>query len=153
MDDIAELLHDPDFETSFTVKIASGHRDDSGEWVETVTDEQRLGVIQPASKSDTQYLTEGDKTQTAIKVWSTEYFSTSDSRVPKLGDIITWHTSVYRIVNVKDWSQYGYWQALAVETKDDDFDSFGFKNNDHAKPLAETDDKSIGGYWVRADNE
>lgn len=148
MDDIAELLHDPDFETSFTVKIASGHRDDSGEWVETVTDEQRLGVVQPASRGDTQYLTEGDKSRVAIKVWSTEYFSASDSRVPKLGDIITWHGNTYRIVNVKDWSQYDYWQALAVETRDDDFDSFGFKTDDYAQSLAETDDKSIGGYWV-----
>lgn len=117
MDDIAELIHDPDFETSFTVKIASGVRQDDGSYTEILTEHNRLGVVQPASRGDTQYLTEGDKSRVAIKVWSTEYFSTSDSRVPKLGDIITWHGNQYRIVNVKDWSQYDYWQALAVETR------------------------------------
>ena len=115
MNDMSELLLDPDFVTDFVVKVASGYRERGGKWIETLLLEDRRGVIQPASPRDTQYLAEGDKSRQVIKIWSAEYLSTSDERVPKLGDKITWHDDEHRIVHVKDWSQYGYWQALAVQ--------------------------------------
>lgn len=119
MNDMSELLTDPDFVTDFTVFIAGGHYERGGVWVETLTPENRRGVIQPAAPKDTQYLVDGDKSRQVIKVWSSEYLSTSDERVPKLGDKLTWHGDEHRIVHVKDWSQYGYWQALAVQVVTD----------------------------------
>lgn len=115
MNDMSELLLDPDFVTDFKVKTTSGHRVRGGQWVETAIVVDRHGVIQPAAPKDTQFLPEGDRSRQAIKVYSNEYLSTSDERVPKLGDKITWHDDEHRIVSVKDWSQYGYWQALAVQ--------------------------------------
>lgn len=115
MNDMSDILSDPDFVTDFIVNVASGTRVRGGAWVETLTPYARRGVIQPASPRDTQYLVDGDKSRQVIKIWSSEYLSTSDERVPKLGDKITWHGDEHRIVHVKDWSQYGYWQALAVQ--------------------------------------
>jgi len=115
MEDMSELLTDPDFVTDFVVSITSGERVRGGAWVETIITEDRQGVIQPASQKDTQYLAEGDRSRQSIKIWSADYLSTSDSQLPKLGDKITWHDDIHRIVSVKDWSQYGYWQALAVQ--------------------------------------
>ena len=31
------------------------------------------------------------------------------------GDLIDWHQQKYQVVEVMDWSQYGYWYALAVQ--------------------------------------
>lgn len=115
MNDIVELLHDPDFATDFIFKIAGGERLDSGEFVESVTCHKKRGVIQPASHKDTEYLVDGDKYRRAIKIWLSEYISAADKRAPQLGDIIEWNCSEFRVVSNKDWSQYGYWQAVAVE--------------------------------------
>lgn len=119
MNDMSELLTDPDFVTDFIVQVAGGERVRGGEFVETLTQEERRGVVQPAAPKDTQYLADGDKSRQVIKIWSAEYLSTSDERVPKLGDKIIWHDDEHRIVHVKDWSQYGYWQALAVQVVTD----------------------------------
>ena len=115
---MTELLNDPDFVTDFVLKIAGGDRLADGRFVEKVTCHNKSGVIQPAPSKETQYLTEGDRYRHAIKIWSCEYLSAVDSRVPQLGDILGWHCADYRIVSVKDWSEYGYWQAMAVQLLD-----------------------------------
>lgn len=115
MNDMSELLLDLDFVTDFVIQVASGARVRGAAWVETLLSEDRRGVIQPASQKDTEFLAEGDRSRQAIKIWSAEYLSASDERVPKLGDKILWHGDTHRIVSVKDWSQYSYWQALAVQ--------------------------------------
>lgn len=115
MEDMIELLSDPDFVTDFVLGISVGKRTDGGKWVEGEEYHKKEGVIQPAPSKDTQYLEDGDKNRLAIKIWSCEYLSAADRHAPQLGDIIEWHCERFRIVNVKDWSQYGYWQAVAVQ--------------------------------------
>lgn len=118
MNDVSELLRDPDFVTDFVLSISSTSRHDDGSLIESVDNQKKRGVIQPAPSKDTQFLLEGDKHRQAIKVWSDEYLSTVDKRVPQLGDVICWHCSTFRVTSVKDWSQYGYWQAIAVQLLD-----------------------------------
>lgn len=120
MIDMIELLNDPDFTTDFILKIAGGKRLDNGKFIEGFTCYNRNGVIQPAPQKDTQYLVDGDSNRAAVKIWSSEYVSAADNRAPQLGDIIEWHCNEYRIVSVKDWSQYGYWQSLAVQVMEHD---------------------------------
>ena len=112
---MSELLSDPDFVTSFELSISTGRRVRGGEWIESFITETRIGVIQPSSQKDTQYLKEGDKNKLAIRVYSDQSLSASDKNVPKLGDKVKWNNKSYRIASFKDWSQYGYWQALALE--------------------------------------
>lgn len=116
--DITELLEDPDFVTDFTLGIGQGVRTNDGRFIDEVSLHYKKGVIQPANSRDTQHLLEGDKYRKTIKVYAGEYLSTVDKRVPQLGDTICWHCDDYRIVNVDDWSQYGYWKALAVQLLD-----------------------------------
>lgn len=115
MIDVIEMLHDPDFSTEFTFGIAGGYRTVKGEWVETIASAKKAAVIQPASNRDLKYLAEGDELRQAINIWSTEYLSSTDRLCPQKGDVIGWHDKTYRIVNVEDWSQYGYWKAMAMQ--------------------------------------
>lgn len=119
MEDMIDLLNDPDFVTDFVLNISSLERLDNGRQVETLTAHNKSGVIQPAPSKDTQYLEEGDQHKYAIKIWSCEYLSPVDKRIPQLGDVIDWHCTTFRITSVKDWSQYGYWQAIAVQIDGD----------------------------------
>lgn len=117
-DDIVELLNDPDFVTEFTLGISTGVRHNDGRFINEVSLHYKKGVIQPANSKDTQYLIDGDKHRQTIKVYAGEYLSPVDKRVPQLGDTICWHCNDYRVVNVDDWSQYGYWKAIAVQLLD-----------------------------------
>lgn len=119
MEDMIDLLNDPDFTTDFILKISTTQRLDNGRQVETFDCHDKNGVIQPAPHKDTQYLDEGDKHRHAVKIWSCEYLSAVDKRVPQKGDIIEWHCSTFRITSIRDWSQYGYWQAIAVQVDGD----------------------------------
>lgn len=114
-DDIVELLTDPDFVTEFTLKTTGGYRV-AGKWTETVVDSVKEGVVQPMQAKDTQFLQEGDKTRSGIKIYCSFEVSASNEAPPKLGDLIVWHNRTYRVAKAPDdWSQYGYWKAIAVE--------------------------------------
>lgn len=147
MDDISELLSDPDFVTEFTLKTTGGYRDEGGEWIEQQVATDSSGVVQPAASKDTAFLPDGDKWRQVIKVWSISKITPVNKDTPKLGDKIVWNGKQHRVVNIKDWSQYGYWQAMAVEISGDK-DRFGFITQADAYALGETDDPSIGGFWV-----
>lgn len=114
-DDMSELLADPDFVTSFTLKETGGYRV-AGKWTETIVETPKEGVIQPMSAGDTRFLQEGDKTKSGIKVYCAFEVSASSELPPKLGDMIDWHNKTYRIAKAPDdWSEYGYWKAIAVQ--------------------------------------
>lgn len=115
IDDISDILHDPDFETEFVLEIKRTERHENGRLIESTDRQSKFGVIQPASLKETQYLDEGDRNKQSINIWSDEYLSAVDNICPQLGDIVEWHCRRYRVVAVKDWSEYGYWKALAVE--------------------------------------
>lgn len=115
MTDISELLHDPDFETEFILNVPESYRHEDGRWIESIKSHKKHGVVQPASTKETQYLTQGDEHRNVINVWSDDYIGAASNQCPSLGDIIEWHCSKYRVVAVKDWSQYGYWKASAIE--------------------------------------
>lgn len=121
MTDIAELIDDPDFCTSFTIMVSDSYRQDDGEWIEGFEPYKMTGVIQPASSRDTAHMIDGDEYRGAINVWARQMIATADNseRCAGLGDLIDWHCKRYRVVNSKDWSQYGYWQAMAVEVDGD----------------------------------
>ena len=75
------------------------------------------GVVQPASESKTQHLKEGDRFNPAITIYCGRQLNPTWGDLPILGDLIEWHGRTYRVVEPKDWSQYGFWQALAVEVR------------------------------------
>lgn len=115
MNHIADMLNDPDFVTEFIFGIAGGTRTAKGDWIESIDEDKKEAIIQPASKSDTKHLTDGDESRQAINIWSADYMSAVDKVCPQKGDIIGWHDRSYRIVSVDDWSQYGFWYAMAVQ--------------------------------------
>lgn len=117
MDVFADVVNDEAFVVPFqlarvtTTRARDGSIQAAGAWCAV------RGVVQTASGKATQHLTEGERTLPAIKVWAGQALNPTFGDLPQLGDLINWHGRNYRVIEPRDWSQYGYWQALAVEVR------------------------------------
>lgn len=126
MIDVSELMDDPEFCTDFQLRRISGAFQDEGEWVNgSPVILERLGAIHPASASQLKLLPEGERRDFTIAVYSDQDILMADGTGIQ-SDVVIWKGKTFRVAYSKDWSDNGYWFALAVEFSDE--------------PLAEPDD-------------
>ena len=112
MNDIAELMTDPDFAQPFQVERATGSFDE-GEWVPTApTILYRAGIVQPASKDQLAVLPEGSRLNNVIVVYCGQELHCDDADSQR-SDVIVWHGRPYRVMAAKHWADHGYWQVWA----------------------------------------
>ena len=113
--DILEVINDEAFNTPFLLGRSQGVRQDDGEYIENRNWQDLKAVIQPAKGYKTQHLKEGDKNKPAVNLWCSYELNPTFDGAAVTGDLIDWHQQKYQVVEVMDWSQYGYWYALAVQ--------------------------------------
>lgn len=68
------------------------------------------GVIAPASKDEAKFLPEGTRLSQSISVYASERMG--------FGDVIAWTGQYYVVTHLQDYSDYGYYYALAVLTNE-----------------------------------
>jgi len=116
---VSRILSNQKFNQSFTV-----HRK-SGSWVagRFAGTEQAVtldGVIIPASAKEIEQLPEGDRVTGIMIFYATqEIFTTHKSDTPGTSDEIEWRGARYRIFNVNQYSDYGYYKAYGVYMEGD----------------------------------
>ena len=123
--DITSAILDPELGcTAFTVERITYTRSRSGATSRTVT-AQALGCIHPGTPEMVQLLPEEEKERSFIAVYTDyalstgahEEFGTSSF----IGaDRIHWNNQTWRVVRVRDWHMFGYYQALAVLMNDEE---------------------------------
>lgn len=64
------------------------------------------GVVYPADMDALQFAPEGTRLYDAIVVLAVNRMS--------FGDVVTWHSENWRVVHLQDFSDYGYYYAIAV---------------------------------------
>ncbi|MDR1979772.1 MAG: hypothetical protein LBQ42_13635 [Synergistaceae bacterium] len=111
--DVADVLDDPDFNSTF--QVARRARDVGDDGRATVTDELLTldGVIQPMNNRDLERLAQGDRLTGGITAWCREPLRTvGESHV---ADEILWGGSRYQVVLCNVWEYgAGYWQVQAL---------------------------------------
>jgi hypothetical protein len=111
---VAELINDGDFAQSFTITRRIG-KWVKGRWTDAGTiDEVVTGVIQPANTDDIEMLPSGDAIRGAIKIHTLEPLRVTNEANKTKCDEVTWRGEAYKVVQVDDFSQNGYYKALAV---------------------------------------
>lgn len=70
---------------------------------------QNRGVIYPADMDALQFAPEGTRLHDAIVVLAAKRMA--------FGDVVAWHGESWRVVHLQDYSDYGYYYALAVRAK------------------------------------
>lgn len=68
------------------------------------------GVLAPASKDEAKFLPEGTRLSQAISIYAAKKIG--------FGDVVTWTGQYYVVTHLQDYSDYGYYYALAVLTNE-----------------------------------
>lgn len=111
--DVSEIVHDPDFCTTFTV-IKQGE----SEWVRGVlkrktTETTVEGIVQPSSSKDLELLDTADRVN-GMKTFITDEVSLDVSNTEKTSDICVWKGQRYKLIQTFDYAANGYYKAIAA---------------------------------------
>ena len=120
--DISSAVLDPELGcSSFTVERITYTRSREG-MTSSVQTEQASGCIYPGTAEVLKLLPEEEKSATYIVIYTDYVLSTGtseDAGVSFVGaDRIHWNGQIWRVVKVRDWSSFGYVQALAVKMEE-----------------------------------
>lgn len=117
--DISSAVFDPELGcTAFTVERITYTRSRAGTTSRTVT-AQALGCIHPGTPEMLQLLPEEETNNQFIAIYTDYALSTgtpegSGAVSFTAPDRIHWNSQTWRVVRVRDWQMFGYYQAYAV---------------------------------------
>ena len=117
--DITSALFDPELGcTAFTVERITYTRGRSGTTSRSAT-AQAMGCIHPGTPEMLQLLPEEEKAEEFIAIYTDYALSTGTPEEAgavsfTAPDRIHWAGKTWRVVRVRDWQAFGYYQAYAV---------------------------------------
>jgi len=116
MINIAEMITDPDFCQSFVLTRSSGTFV-NGRFTPSLETIALTGILRPANTKDIQMLPVGDVIRGELVVYSLQpiYTTRADhGNGAGLSDEVTWQGENYKIIQVQNYSDFGYYKALAT---------------------------------------
>ena len=116
--DVSAALTDPDLGfTAFTVQRIM-YRLQNGESVPSVQTLPASGCIHPGTPEMVQLLPEEERHEEFIAVYTDFPLRLGENgggATYTAPDRILWNGETWRVIRVRDWSVFGYYQALAVK--------------------------------------
>ena len=117
--DVSEIVHDPDFCTTFTV-IKQGE----SEWVHGVLQRKTTetivkGIVQPSSSKDLELLDTADRVN-GMKTFITDEVSLDVSSTEKTSDVCVWKGQRYKLIQTFDYAANGYYKAIGALMGEED---------------------------------
>ena len=112
MIDVSELMDDPDFARSFTVRRPTGTFGADGEFTSTYKESQLRGIVQPATAREVQMLGQGERLGDVISVWSAEEMRAGDGN-KRESDVLVVDSKSYRVIKAEPWADAGYFRVFA----------------------------------------
>ena len=115
MINVSRVINSPKFSQPFTVWRKSGDWI-AGRFVPTETSITISGVVTAAGTKDIIQVPEGDRTSQLMVFHSTMplYVTHDDIEGKGTSDEIEWHRERYRLLQIKDWSDFGYYKAYGT---------------------------------------
>ena len=116
--DISSAIFDPELGcTAFTVERITYTRSRTGTTSRSAT-AQALGCIHPGTPEMIQLLPEEEREEQFIAIYTDYALSTGTPETTGASfigpDRIHWGGQTWRVVRVRDWEMFGYYQAYAV---------------------------------------
>ena len=116
--DITPAIYDPELGcTAFTVERITYTRTRTGTTSRSAT-AQALGCIHPGTPEMIQLLPEEEREEQFIAIYTDYALSTGTPEATGASftgpDRIHWGGKTWRVVRVRDWEMFGYYQAYAV---------------------------------------
>lgn len=116
MIDVSFLISDPDFAQTIKVYRKTGDWAPNGEFITTENEMPMTGVISIANAKQIEFIPEGDRIGGEIAIHTIEPLynsrNTTETQQSGLSDEIEWHGDRYKIYQVNEYSDYGYYFAI-----------------------------------------
>lgn len=123
MINVARAVNDPRFSQKFKVFRKSGEWV-KGRFVESEKEISMIGVIAPSKPKEIEMIPEGDRVGGEITIHTTRKLYTTHSienekeneaeQNEGTSDQIEWQGERYKLYQVNDYSQYGYYSAIGM---------------------------------------
>ena len=121
MINVAKAITDPRFSQPFKVFRKSGEWI-KGRFIESEKEISMIGVIAPSKPKEIEMIPEGDRVggeitiHTTRKLYTTRSIDTAEDNGENQGtsDIIEWQGERYKLYQVNDYSQYGYYSSIGM---------------------------------------
>jgi hypothetical protein len=111
---VAELMTDPDFAETFTVKRPTVTMVRGVGAATYAADRSAVGVVQPMEAHEVALLPEGERgSGEVIEVWTAEDLKAGDGK-NTVGDVLVWKGKSYRVTRSEDFAQNGYRRFVAT---------------------------------------
>ena len=122
MIDLTPALQDPELGyTTFTVERSTWKRNQGETTLLTKTTTPATGCIHPGTPETLQQLPEEDRHEDHIIIYTIYPLSLGFNAglTFTTPDRILWQNQIWRVVQVKEWSTFGYVRALAIRVQED----------------------------------
>ncbi|MGY4791968.1 hypothetical protein [Xylella fastidiosa] len=103
---ISALFGNPRFAQTVTVHRDHGHYRADGTWIQASVAYPVRAILHPVKPDDLQLLPEGQRYFPSKKIMSQHALC--------VGDLVRYQDTTWRIVQLSDWSEYGYYHGIAV---------------------------------------
>ncbi len=116
---VAELISDPDFCTTFIVEKKTLEEWSKGQPVYELSRTTVTGIVAPSSSKDLSLMPEGDRKH-GMKTFYTDtdmHMEISDTE--KTSDTCIWNGQRYKLINGWNYSNNGYYKAMGELLGDD----------------------------------
>jgi hypothetical protein len=114
-----DVVCDGDLADSYVIVRNTGKFAAGGFQQTSVTSIPVFGVVTAASLKDIEMVPEGDRVREMRAFYARQpLYVTRDNPQDGTGtsDVLQWHGQNYRILTVGDYSNRGYWKAIAART-------------------------------------
>lgn len=113
MIDLSELIHDLDFCTNFIVVKESNPVWNKGELTQKEIKLTVEGIVLPSSSKDIELLPEADRVH-GLKSFFTDECEFTLTDTEKTSDICIYRGKAYKLLQVFDYSDNGYYKAIGA---------------------------------------
>jgi hypothetical protein len=110
--DVSEVVLSSEFAEAFSVARGSGEFQ-AGGWSQQTSTVPLYGVVNPATARQLEMLPEGDRPTEALVFFCTKPLYVTSQDRGGTSDVITWRSEQYRILSVMNYSNRGYYMAIA----------------------------------------
>lgn len=116
---VAEVVNDPEFAQPFEISRSTGQWI-VGKFQSTAVLVPGYGVIADPTNEEINMVPEGDRAEGVMVFWSSQpmYTTHADGKGGDgSSDILCWRGLKFRVLNVKQFQDYGYYRAIGVRMK------------------------------------
>jgi len=104
--DVSEIFADPAFAQRVVIQRGQGAYQADGTWDQGYMPDTITAIVHPVKPDDLQLLPEGERYLPCKKVMSLEPIA--------IGDLVAYQGTHWRLSQLSDWSDYGYYNGIAV---------------------------------------